>query len=732
MVALPASIETALMDAGFSGTEIVVLRKLLEEEGLTLRELASKTGKSTGVLDQATKKLVRKGIIAKQDFNGTSKFVLHSVSAISKWMAQDMQEKREMLSRKFKNFETFIATIEVDKKRPEIEFFDGIEGIHQAYQKLLTYGRKELLHFIPVQTTAEEDPLRDFRVQFFRDRRSHGVFSRVIAHNTPLGRRYQSRDPFEYRKTLLVDEKEYPFNFEKVIVNGTVACFHVAEQRACFIKFPEFAENERLSFESMWARGLEQEKSQVSTPASVPVASQPSLSTKTFSALREFFLGKKSIVTMLVLALVSAGITVGLYLQTSAMNLQRMKDRVQAIAATAAFQFDARDLDQLRVESDWKKPQWAKVVNQLREIRQSNEHILFTYIVRRTAADPTKGEFVADSHSLNPYANVDDDPQNDINVGYDDGVFDPEGAEELQWPGMQYDSMPQEAFDAYAGPTTTASFYEDQWGHVLSGYAPIKDARGQAVAVMAVDMEYQQLGEFNAQTFKPLLYFVGFFLLFILIRLFAFNRSLFQEMLSLARTTRIRWYVPVILVALVLAVVGVRYYSRQKAIHTVGLRMQAIAATAAADFSDLDLNSLRKAEDMKTETYQKAYALLNEIRYANPEVRFAYIFRKTDKHNIFEFVVDADSNYFIQEMPFDANFDRELDQADEIAYPGKAYDITNAPGLLYSVETGLPTYDLGADQWGDWISGVAPILNSNGNLTGIVGVDFDKTKIGEQ
>ena len=97
MVALPTSIEAALKDAGFTGTEILVLRKLMEEDSMTLRELASKTGKSTGVLDQAIKKLLRKGIIHRQDFNGVSKFVLLSITTISEWMARDMREKRDIL-----------------------------------------------------------------------------------------------------------------------------------------------------------------------------------------------------------------------------------------------------------------------------------------------------------------------------------------------------------------------------------------------------------------------------------------------------------------------------------------------------------------------------------------------------------------------------------------------------------------------------------------------------------
>src|SRR3989344_4462066 len=178
MDSLPHSVEEYLLEAGFSQTEILVLKKLLQEDALTLRELASKTGKSTGVLDLAIKKLLRKKIVEKKSINDYEKFALTSMQAIVKWMEQDMKEKRDSLLRRHQNFETFIATLKLDKSRPEIEYFSGENGIKQAYLHLLSFG-KEMLHYLPVTTTAENDPLRDFHVSYFRERRSKGIFSRV-------------------------------------------------------------------------------------------------------------------------------------------------------------------------------------------------------------------------------------------------------------------------------------------------------------------------------------------------------------------------------------------------------------------------------------------------------------------------------------------------------------------------------------------------------------------------
>lgn len=291
MNVIPTSIETQLLESGFSSTEILVLRQLMEHNGLTLRELAAKTGKSTGVLDQATKKLLRRSILKKEWINESYKYTLDSLQAISRWIQKDTHEKQEQLDRKFQNFEAFISSLEVDQRKPDIQYFEGDDGLKRAYTKLLELG-PETLHYFPVTCLAEDDPLRDFRVQYFRERHRRGIFSRVIAHDTPLGRRYQSRDPFEYRKTILVPESLYPFTYEKVIAGKTVACFNHAEKRACFIAYPELADTERVFFERTW--NLESEKqpegeTAVPSKETVLIAPDVSLKTKTLSALREFF-----------------------------------------------------------------------------------------------------------------------------------------------------------------------------------------------------------------------------------------------------------------------------------------------------------------------------------------------------------------------------------------------------------------------------------------------------------
>ncbi|MSR86814.1 hypothetical protein EXS70_01425, partial [Candidatus Peribacteria bacterium] len=538
---IPAGIEASLLEAGFSATEVAIIRRLLENDALSLRGLASASGKSTGVLDQATKKLLQKNIIRKETINGTEKFTITSLDFVLRWMEDDSKHKRELMVRRQQTFESFLRSVEHQKNRPEIEYFDGIDGLAKAYRKLLDCG-KEMIGYVPVFCSIEDHPLRDFMVEWFRQRRKKGVFSRIITHNTPLGRRYLSRDLFEYRKSLLVEEDQLPFTFEKIICGDTVVFFNYTEKRACMLRYPEMASMERAMFESWWKRLEHKDPVQ---PAQKPVVGaamamdavsviKPGpivvpLSTRTLSGLREFFLSRASIAAFCAIAVLSAGITFGLYQYTKNLQFDRMKETVKSIAATAAFQFDAKDLDALQVESDWKKPEWMKVVKQQERIRMNNDDITFVYIFRKTKNDPTKMEFISDSHSINPYANLDSVTTNDVDAD-NDGIVDPQGHDKLQWPGQPYPDPDPAIFLAYEKPTTTDHMIDDSFGKVVSGFAPIGDANGRTAGVIGVDMKATVLQQRTTDVFQPALYFLGFFFLFVLIRLTAFNRSLFMEL----------------------------------------------------------------------------------------------------------------------------------------------------------------------------------------------------------
>ena len=195
-------------------------------------------------------------------------------------------------------------------------------------------------------------------------------------------------------------------------------------------------------------------------------------------------------------------ITLGLVFSVrgSALMEQQLRSRLQQIAAVSAQQFNPKPLERIHSKVDMEKPEFRTVVDQLRGIRDSVTNIRFVYIMRKTN-DPKMLQFIADADSL---ATVE---QLDKNMN---GVVDEE--EEGSYPGEAYsiEGIPALHEEAFTRPTVDAEVTYDQWGALISGYAPIRDG-SKTIAVLGIDMDAKEFAELRQSIFSPVL-----FLLFIL------------------------------------------------------------------------------------------------------------------------------------------------------------------------------------------------------------------------
>ena len=211
-----------------------------------------------------------------------------------------------------------------------------------------------------------------------------------------------------------------------------------------------------------------------------------------------------------------------LYKRTVVLLTDNLRDAITTISVTQAANIDASDLAALQTKDDWQKPEWQHIVQKLHNAKYANENVVFMYIFRKKATDPTQMEFVGDADSINPFANDIALPSGEESVPAStcatcvdvnrDGLIEPEGADKLQWPGQDYAEAVDipEAFEAYSGPLTSRDLYTDDYGTVLTGYAPIRDEKGDTVAVLAADVKADDFLTITTQTLLPFLIFIIF------------------------------------------------------------------------------------------------------------------------------------------------------------------------------------------------------------------------------
>lgn len=154
--------------------------------------------------------------------------------------------------RKHTDFHHFIDSIHLDENRPKMEYFEEEDGLQKAFIRILAMQQGDMLQWLPIIYREEDDPLIGIRKEQIRQRKLNHIPLRVIAHDTALGRRYQSRDVFSARTSKLISSHTCPIVFEKIVVGDTVVCINTSPLRVCFIQYPELANVERLLFESFW------------------------------------------------------------------------------------------------------------------------------------------------------------------------------------------------------------------------------------------------------------------------------------------------------------------------------------------------------------------------------------------------------------------------------------------------------------------------------------------------
>lgn len=137
-------------------------------------------------------------------------------------------------------------------------------------------------------------------------------------------------------------------------------------------------------------------------------------------------------------------------------------------------------------------------------------------------------------------------------------------------------------------------------------------------------------------------------------------------------------------------------------------RLEHLVTTAAIFIDPVEHGRLTQAADMQKEPYLRLRSRLLEVQKANPDVRFFYSFRWDAAAAKPRFVLDTG-------------------EGPDLSPLGELYT-ESTPRLR---EAFLPPYGVkvesgfSRDAFGTWLSAYVPILNADGSLEGVLGLDVD-------
>jgi len=141
-----------------------------------------------------------------------------------------------------------------------------------------------------------------------------------------------------------------------------------------------------------------------------------------------------------------------------------------------------------------------------------------------------------------------------------------------------------------------------------------------------------------------------------------------------------------------------------------------IASNAALS---IDADQLREVPLLQSGESSAAYREISDklirVKQTNLSLRYVYILTATSNPGILQFIVDADP------LP------KIITARCPTSLPGDQYDARGIPEMINAYDG--PSADEGIlkDAWGVFVSGYAPIRDSEANTVAIIGVDSDAT-----
>ena len=191
---------------------------------------------------------------------------------------------------------------------------------------------------------------------------------------------------------------------------------------------------------------------------------------------------RTKITAILILLMFFAGAVSNFLIYEYSLKIQmtQLRDKLMTIAQLVADNISADKLLKVPLSKNAvDTEEYKEIKKELMKIRDISPSIAYIYILERLK-EGCIFNFVIDLH---PGSGIENNPPAE--------------------PGEEYDcSFFPEITKAFYGPSADKKITKDKWGVFLSGYAPIKNDKGDAVAILGIDMSARDVYNMQREVLK--------------------------------------------------------------------------------------------------------------------------------------------------------------------------------------------------------------------------------------
>lgn len=228
LIFMPLAIKKALESIGLGDKEVRILLVLLERGPMFAAGIAkaAKLNRTTtyGIL----KELAAKGLVSSSK-DASTKYQSIAPELLPAYIERRGNELLEVQ----KQVAEFIPQLKLlrskGKTLPRVQFFEGKDGVEQAYEDTLENNKGKKLYEITGidDVYTKLDP--KFVDYYLKKRTAMKIHSSYIAPETAIGRRAKEEDAKLLRKASFIPE-QYKMNTEIAIYDNKVGIFSYAQE----------------------------------------------------------------------------------------------------------------------------------------------------------------------------------------------------------------------------------------------------------------------------------------------------------------------------------------------------------------------------------------------------------------------------------------------------------------------------------------------------------------------
>jgi sugar-specific transcriptional regulator TrmB len=237
-----------------------MLQETLKQIGMEEKEakiyLAGLELGETGIKDLASKSNIKRTTVYEiiDSMVAAGYLKITSRGKRKRYVAIDPQELKMIMRKKeallAQVMPQLLAMSNVSDVKPKVWFYQGKDGVMQAYEDALNYPGIEVIGWASGEVTSL---FSDAEIEkYIRSRIRKKILETMIMPNDEVTARFTAQDSRHLRRTKAVDAKLYPFKIEINIYANRVGIYSARDKMAVIMESEQVASTMRMIFQMCW------------------------------------------------------------------------------------------------------------------------------------------------------------------------------------------------------------------------------------------------------------------------------------------------------------------------------------------------------------------------------------------------------------------------------------------------------------------------------------------------